>query len=282
MKDIIVDAIVGLSYDQIKYWINSIEKCGFEGDKLLICYNYDKDSEVIQNLLKKNFFVIQINIDVNDKRNGRMASTIRFYDLWRVLRQINKKYRYIIKAGARDVIFQKNPIEWIENNIGDKKIIASGENLISYFDEQSFPVLEAELYEQVKNNLWCNADTIAGEYENTLDLFLNMYLVAQGNMYKDPFGCSEQISMNAIFNLEPYKSIVKFTNLDDQWCAQLGNNGVPHNIAIFKNHFLVPLPYWEEDNGKTIVKNYKGESFYLVHAYDRVPELNEKIFNLYK
>ena len=39
MKDIVIGCITGYSFDKIKYWVNSLDQSGFDGVKILLCYN---------------------------------------------------------------------------------------------------------------------------------------------------------------------------------------------------------------------------------------------------
>ena len=55
MKDLIVGCITNYNYDKIKYWINSIDQCGFSGDKVMICYNVDYDT--VDELVKRNYSI---------------------------------------------------------------------------------------------------------------------------------------------------------------------------------------------------------------------------------
>ena len=46
-----------------------------------------------------------------------------------VLKQLNRDYRYMITTDVRDVIFQWNPSEWLENKL-EKDILVSTENVL--------------------------------------------------------------------------------------------------------------------------------------------------------
>ena len=44
MKDVIIAAISNYNVDKIKTYINSIKKCGFDGDKIMIVYNVPSET----------------------------------------------------------------------------------------------------------------------------------------------------------------------------------------------------------------------------------------------
>jgi hypothetical protein len=44
MKDLIIGGASNYDWSVLKYWINSVNKSGFQGDKVLILMNCDKDT----------------------------------------------------------------------------------------------------------------------------------------------------------------------------------------------------------------------------------------------
>ena len=46
MKDLIIGASTNYDWDKLKFWINSINKSGFKGDKVLILMNCDSATEI--------------------------------------------------------------------------------------------------------------------------------------------------------------------------------------------------------------------------------------------
>ena len=37
MKDIVIGAITNYTFDKISPWVNSLDRCGFDGIKILLC-----------------------------------------------------------------------------------------------------------------------------------------------------------------------------------------------------------------------------------------------------
>ena len=56
MKDIVIGCITGYTFDKIKAWVNSLDTCGFTGEKVMLCYNIDYD--VVEELTKRNYTII--------------------------------------------------------------------------------------------------------------------------------------------------------------------------------------------------------------------------------
>lgn len=55
MKDVVVGCITNYNFNSIKQWVNSLDRSGFSGEKLMICYNIDYS--VCDELAKRNYKV---------------------------------------------------------------------------------------------------------------------------------------------------------------------------------------------------------------------------------
>ena len=131
MRDIVVGCITNYNYDKIKTWVNSLDQSGFDGLKVMLCYNLDY--EVAEELAKRNYTIFAFGRDdenkklVYNKENfniclERFAHIPFFFNKL----QDKEQYRYIISTDVKDVVFQSNPSTWIENNIDDKEIWNAG------------------------------------------------------------------------------------------------------------------------------------------------------------
>lgn len=286
MKDIVIGCITGYTFDKIKAWVNSLDTCGFNGEKVMICYNIDYD--VVEELTKRNYTIIAF------KRNDELRRfeykqdfnimLERFIHIWYFLNRLeNKKdYRYIISTDVRDVVFQRNPSDWLVKNLGNKKINVATES-IKYKDEAwgknnltlSFGPL---IYEANKDNLIYNAGTVSGEFQTMLDLFLNMFMSCSGAPQHVPGGGGpDQAALNVLLNTKTYKDVTRFTNSEEGWAAQLGTTADPSKIDQFRPLLSEASPIMKDG----LVCTSTGEPFYLVHQYDRVPEWKEIIEKKY-
>ena len=61
MKDLIVGCANNYDWSKLKYWINSINASGFEGDKVLILMNCNKDT--VKKVNDAGFSIIAFNKD---------------------------------------------------------------------------------------------------------------------------------------------------------------------------------------------------------------------------
>jgi hypothetical protein len=129
MKDLIVGCATNYDWSKLKFWVNSINASGFEGDKVLILMNCDKDT--VQKVTDAGFSIIAFNQDADGNliyQSQLMVHVERFVHIYKLLK--DNQYRFVITTDVKDVIFQKNPIEWIEKNLPEKEdLIFSSESL---------------------------------------------------------------------------------------------------------------------------------------------------------
>jgi hypothetical protein len=93
-----------------------------------------------------------------------------------------------------------------------------------------------------------------------------------------PIPIVDQSTFNFMVSQEPYKSTSLYTRSESGWACQLGTTADPSKIESFRPHLLEPTPKW---NGK-LVTTSTGKEYYIVHQYDRVPDLRFVIENTYK
>lgn len=265
MKDLVIGCVTNYTFDFIKPWVNSLDRCGFSGDKYVICYDVNED--LILELNSRGYRIIRSRL------NGSNIVLTRFIDIWSTFKfHVKDEYRYIISTDVKDVVFQTNPSDWLERNIGNKKINVACES-IKYKDEpwgnNNFPLsFNQDIYNEYKNNLIVNAGTISGEFHSFLDLALNLYLICgKSPQYVPGGGGPDQAALNLLLGLEPYKSIVNIAMSESGYAAQLGTTG-PQVQEHIKNSLVEPTPVLNNN----LVCTSMGVPFSIVHQYDRVPE----------
>lgn len=262
-KDIIIGCLVGYNSHQIKPWVTSITRSGFEGDKAILSFGLPQDS--IELLIDNGFQIYEM------PASERHIVVDRFFAMWNFLNQVDKQYRYVITTDVKDVIFQYNPSTWLENNLKGK-ILVSSEN-IRYRDEvwgssnlaSSYP----HLYELHCNNTIYNAGTIAGDVETMRDFFLHIFNLSLIGTDRQP----DQAALNILTHTQPFKAVTHFASQEEGWCCQLGTTLDPKVSNNYKPFLLEPLPQIQGD----VLVNTQGQPFCLVHQYDRVPGLGETI-----
>jgi hypothetical protein len=284
MKDIVVGCITGYDFDKIKPWVNSLDRCGFDGTKAMVCYDVDYDT--VEELVKRNYTVLAFKRNEEERRfeyREKFSIVVeRFLHLWLLLKQFKGQYRYIVTTDVKDVIFQTNPSTWLEQNIGNKEINVACES-IRYKDEEwgnhnllkSFGNL---IHEHNIDNLIYNAGTISGKFDTMLDLFLNIYMLCNGtNHWIEGGGGPDQAALNVLLNMKPYKDITNFAMSEDGYAAQLGTTG-PQVAGKYADKLVEKSPILVDN----VVCTSDGRPFSIVHQYDRVPKWKEIIEKKYE
>jgi hypothetical protein len=105
-------------------------------------------------------------------------------------------------------------------------------------------------------------------------LFIDIYRWSLTSANSDQL--SDQAAYNVLINLSQFKDIVQKVEQEQGFVTQLGT------VWVKKDHFgdklLEPTPKLEID-GKLV--NQEGQSFCIVHQYDRDVKLKELITNRY-
>ena len=246
--------------------VESIEQTGYKGKKVMMVYEVPQ--ETIDYLKSKGWDLYQ-----NELQQHIILQ--RFRDIYKLLEQFPNEE--VIWCDVKDVIFQKDPTDWIELNMDDP--ILSFSECITMKDDPwacvnsgtSFP-LE---WEWLQNKVSYCAGTIVGDSDYLKDLFINIYRWSMTSANPDQL--SDQAAYNVLINLNPIADSVQKVNQEEGFVTQLGTVLVKKDE--FKDVLLEPTPIVDENY---IVKNQKGETFCLVHQYDRIPEFKEFIYNKYK
>jgi hypothetical protein len=281
MQDMIISAISDYKYDDIKYWVNSIERSGFKGRKAIVVHNIL--DETVYKLRDRGFEIFLTSNTRNTEDNGfhfadnfgnRVTVTRHFFNWFFLKNQEN--IRYVISTDI-DVLFQTNPSEWLEQNLGDHKLNYGCEAL-RYKDEpwgndNLMRCFGPHVYEEMKDNSIYNAGSMAGDWKTFVDFSLNVYKTIESIQNDVP----DQAGVNFLLNLEPYKSITKFNDHDVNWACQLGTTANPHKINHFRPNLLSPEPVFDGHH----IYTSKGEKYCLVHQYNKVPDWQAKLEKIY-
>lgn len=264
MKYTILGCITKYGVKDIKPYVESIQQSGFKGDKLMLCY--DIPEETIEYLDKNGWLLVQ----------GELQEHVilqRFRDVYALLHQYDTDI--IIWTDVKDVIFQKNPTEWIEHNLRDKDIFAFSECVRLRDDSwavvnsgTSFP-MEWQLW--LKDEISYCAGTIVGKKNAIRDLFIDIYRWSKTTA--NPEQLSDQAAYNILLRLHQYSRGVDFVEQERGFITQLGTVWMKRNQLPITE----PTPIYKD--GKFY--NQKGEEFYIVHQYDRDVKIKQEIYERY-
>lgn len=296
-KDLIIGGASGYTWDQLKYWVNSIQRSGFEGDIVLVATNITK--ETIDKLTSKG---VKLELYGKQDENGNFKAhsngaphVERFFYIWNYLRQ-HDEYDYVITTDTRDVVFQSNPTAWIDECLlqGYESVIASSEGM-KYEDEPWSNNNLREAFGPYFHNLYksspiFNVGTIGGISEYVKDL---LFMIFQMSINR-PIPIVDQAVFNVLLQQKPYKETTKLTFNSDAWAIQLGTTieavksgagdiGMsvaqnPSNLILYQSMYFDEQPSLTNDG---FVVNSKGNKFVIVHQYDRTHAWKDKIMEKY-
>ena len=274
MRDLIIGGATNYDWSKLKYWINSINQSGFEGDKVLILMNCDKDT--VQKVTEAGFFVVGFQKDSEGNltypNTGRAPHVERFLHIYNFLSQ--NEYRFVVTTDVKDVVFQKDPIEYVSAALTDDKNLLFASESMLYKDEPwgNQNLLETFgdfIYQRFKNNEIYNVGVLAGRGHAVRDLICNIFIATQGR----PIPICDQSTFNFMISMSPYKETSVYLKSEDAWAAQLGTTADPTKIDSFKPHLLESQPKLVDD----VVTTSAGIPFTIVHQYDRVPHWRKVI-----
>jgi hypothetical protein len=282
MKDLVIGAVSNYNFDQIKPWINSLEQSGFDGYKMLVCYNIDSDTS--DALARRNIILGGLHVDDLGTFSADPAMSIvvnRFLHYWIFLRQLapemKKDIRYVIATDVKDVIFQRNPSEYFDKwkDQGESPSVVAASESMRYRDEEwGVNNLVSSFTVPVASSLFdapiYNCGSFAAKFETAIGLFLSIYLLSNGTTHHQPGGGGpDQAALNILLNTEAYHRHFYGATSEDGWAAQLGTTMDPRKIDAYRSSLLEPAPIILNDQ----VCTSHGTPHYLVHQYDRVPAL---------
>lgn len=280
-KNILLGAVDTLEWWQVKPWVMSAKESGFDGYIWLIVYRSSPD--LIAKAEAEGVNIYQVNhtrhmtpIQHQVQNSPTVSHNLRFYHAWELLErlEVDKDYEYCIMTDVRDVVFQTNPIEWLEKHNYISGIIAPSEgmlfkdepwnkdNMIRGYGETFYNLV-------VKDAVACNVGTIAGDIRYMKNMFHVLYSMTEGRYYP-----SDQSTFNVLVHTS-WCNPFYLLEMDTGWAAQCGTTLDPTKSFLWSN-VIGPRP--TVANGK--VYNSRGELYCLAHQWDRVPELkiaiNEK------
>ena len=269
MKDLIIGGATNYDWSILKYWINSINQSGFQGDKVLILMNCDKDT--VKKVSDAGFTVVGFQQDSEGNlvypQTGRAPHVERFIHIYNFLSQ--HEYRFVVTTDVKDVIFQKDPIEYISATLTEDKNLMFASESMYYKDEPwgNQNLLETFgnfIYDRFKDNEIYNVGVLAGRGHAMRDLICNIFVATQGR----PIPICDQSTFNFMISMSPYRETSVYLRSEDAWAAQLGTTADPKKIEHFKPLLIEAEPKLEGDT----VTTSTGTPFTIVHQYDRVPE----------
>ena len=268
MKDLIIGCSTNYDWPKLKYWVNSINKSGFEGDKVLILMNCDKDT--VLKVIEAGFQVVAFKQDEQDNlvyQSNMPVHTERFIHIYDYIRK-KGPYRFVVTTDVKDVVFQKNPMAYLEEHCSVNNLVFSSESM-KYKDEpwgnQNLLETYGEFVHGIyKENEIYNVGVLGGRGDAMQALAINIFT----NCTNRPIPICDQSTFNFMISQKPYTDTSKYAKSEDGWACQLGTTADPSKIEQFKPYLLEEQPILKDGE----ITTSTGNPYYIVHQYDRVPE----------
>lgn len=296
-RDLIVGGASNYTWEELKYWINSIRKSGFTGDVAIVGTNLKK--ETIDKLTSEG-----VILSLYGKKNERgdfeahangAPHVERFFYMWHFLNEIDTtKYERVITTDTRDVVFQDNPSNWLVKNASMYPLVISGEGLRyknePWGNQNLLSTFGPYFHDKLKNNHIYNVGVIAGDIPVVRDLMLLIFQLSVNR----PIEIVDQAVFNFIIQLDQFSMEAFKTHNEDSWACQLGTTeeavkagagdlGMicsqdPDKMRQYLMDYESKQPKFLEDG---TVTNADGEPYAIVHQYDRIPKLKKLVEKKY-
>lgn len=295
MKDIVIGFAANFDWPTIEPYAVSLARSGFTGDKVLFAQKLTE--QAAENLRALGFELLPLPvIEYSDPKlplGGYFAYVARFLLIHRYLND-NPGYRFVICADTRDVVFQSDPMAWLERNIGDKNIVAASEHIYHYAQKgnttwinQGFKEVDAWMMSQM---VYCSG-LISGRADYIRDLTMGIYLM--GRHLSETIWGADQPAYNSIMHQKAYSDATLVPTVADAYCLNL----VVVAFEEYRKRMIdtpPPLLYGTNsgmDDRKTISNDSMSEmwdydlrdvaQFAILHQYDRMPKLAAQIREKY-
>jgi hypothetical protein len=279
MKDLIIGCTTNYDWSKLKYWVNSINKSGFQGEKVMVAFNIDY--ETIEKLSQAGFQVILPGKPNEEAQRYEYQSSLpvhveRFVHIYNYL-QSHDTYRFVITTDVKDVVFQKDPTKFLGMELPGAKLMFASESML-YKDEpwgnqNLMETFGPFFHERFKDNIIYNVGVLAGRGDSMRDLCAMIFAMSVNR----PIPIVDQSTFNFMISQEPYKSTARYMTSEEGWACQLGTTADPSKLEQFKPFLLEPSPIMKDGE----VATSAGKAFTIVHQYDRVPEWKKVIEEKY-
>jgi hypothetical protein len=200
----------------------SLTRTGFKGLKLVFCE--DISSETREGFTNLGFTLIDRSTP-SSKLHPEMPGDWA-YGIYRFLPAIEYfqarpgQFRYIIWTDVRDVVFQTNPVVWLEKNLYPHQIVVAGLGHPIKKCPWNDPWVQAcspLSYARVREAEAAACGTFAGTANTMLQIFEDIFNGCIGAQH--PWA-TDQGMLNILLRTAPYSSIARIPRMGEGFTAQ--------------------------------------------------------------
>lgn len=268
--DLVIAAISGYQWEQIRPWVISILKSGFAGDIVLLAAKMDPFA--LECVTNRNIKVIPFNIP-EGTTTWTFTSKERYIPLLQFLAKHRHEYKNVVWTDVSDLIFQSNPSAWLEQYVHPPMIIAARE-CWRIQDETQFndPWVKAAFpddYEWLRTQEVLCGGTLAGDAETVFQALLKIFkITSEHPEYAD------QAVLNYVlhkpFNF-PVPTHIYIPSMSKGWaatCSAFDTEGFKSIIGQPASALTDEVPVFNIERGLVLTPDGKTP-FTIVHQYNR-------------
>lgn len=218
MTNLIIGIATGYNWETLEPFVVSLRRAGYKDRCILILDQSAEES--LYNKLKE--------YDIATFTMGNLEEdpiVIRFSVISKIIDTMISEVKYVICVDTKDIVFQHNPMTWLDNHLGNAKLVVVSEgslyennvgnkkNVISAFGK--------EVYEKIAKEEVCNAGVIAGYAKTVSRLALDIYKLCATDLRLKEFKPTyedmlpDQTAMNILLRQEAYCSDVLIVSAKD-------------------------------------------------------------------
>jgi hypothetical protein len=267
--DLIIAAVTGMRWDQIRPFANSIVKSGFHGETVILVHNMDSFTQDC--LRAREFTVVPFS---NPTEPTNFITKYRFVQLLKFLKKYGQEYRYVIWVDAGDQVFQLDPSPWLESRLGDMPGLVVARECWKIKQEQQWnvPWVKATTpddFEWLQHQEICCGGTIAGDVATmtrTIEQILQMVDARPD--------ANDQAALNYIFHRPfnfPSPTRTLIPTMSAGWtatCSAFDTPGFKSLIGIPVDQLTDIPPIFDTERELVLTPDGKTP-FVLVHQYNR-------------
>lgn len=270
-KNLIIGGFTGYSFRQLRPYVLSIKEQVPDADLVMVVGSTDDATRDSLTALGWNLVSIPAIRDIP-------IHVLRFLSMYNYLYEHGDNYNLVVSTDVKDVVFQSNPFAWLQQYLGDRKLVAGSEALRycdePWGDDNLRSTYGGYVYERFKTNTIYNVGTLGGRSDYMRDLFFNLFYNSIGR----PIPIVDQAVFNVMVQTQPYRDQVLFAEQRMGWACQAGTVADPNKMSYFRPNLLEPEPVWRDGQ----VYTSTGQPFVIVHQYDRVPTWSKSILEQYQ
>jgi hypothetical protein len=270
--DLVITAVGGYQWEQIRPYVISLATSGFAGDKVLLAAGVDEFA--LECATYRDFQIGRFVVPAGTS-SWDFIQRQRYVPLLRYLAKHKHEYRYVIWSDASDLIFQGNPSAWLEQHVGVGATIVAARECWRIKDETTFnlPWATAAFPDEIewlqKQEVLCGG-TLAGDAETVFLALSKVYEITS----KHP-EYADQAVLNYVlhkpFNF-PVPTRIYIPAMKEGWtatCSAFQTEGFKSCCPRAAGVVLTDeVPVFDQES--TVVWTPDGKTpFVIVHQFNR-------------